>query len=54
MEPLAAKGKPKKLMIEATVIRADGRREDLGRISYWHRNPIKRALWRLWHRSFGR
>jgi hypothetical protein len=33
--------------ISAVIIRADGRREDLGRISYWHRNPLRRWLWRL-------
>lgn len=28
--------------VSAVIIRADGTREDLGVISYWHRNPIKR------------
>jgi hypothetical protein len=32
----------------ATVIRADGRVEELGSIAYWHRNPFKR--W--WVRHF--
>lgn len=31
--------------IQAVVIRADGSREDLGVIAYYHRNPLKRALW---------
>jgi hypothetical protein len=31
--------------IFAVVIRADGRREDLGRISFWHRNPLVRIWW---------
>lgn len=35
--------------ISAVVIRADGRREDLGTISYWNRNPLKRLMWRLKH-----
>lgn len=35
--------------ISAVVIRADGRREDLGVVSYWHRNPLKRLAWRLKH-----
>lgn len=33
--------------IEATIIRADGTREPLGTISYYHRNPIRRWLWRF-------
>ena len=23
--------------------------ENLGRISYWHRNPLRRLWWELWH-----
>ena len=34
--------------VQAVIIRADGSREDLGTISYWHRNPLKR--W--WVRHF--
>lgn len=30
--------------VEATVIRRDGSREELGQVAYWHRNPIKRWL----------
>ncbi len=33
--------------IAAVVIRADGTKEDLGVVSYWHRNPLKRLLWRV-------
>lgn len=33
--------------IEAVVIRADGSKEDLGVVSYWHRNPLRRLVWRL-------
>ena len=33
--------------IHAVVIRADGRREDLGRISFWHRNHFVRFFWWL-------
>lgn len=29
----------------AVVTRADGTVEDLGLIAYWHKNPLKRALW---------
>jgi hypothetical protein len=31
--------------IEVTVIRADGTREEHGVVSYYHRNPLKRAVW---------
>jgi hypothetical protein len=49
---LQAKGEVKEALIEAVVIRADGTREDLGVVSYWHRNPLKRLIWRLgWQRS---
>lgn len=30
--------------VSAVIIRRDGTREDLGVISYWHRNPLKRLL----------
>lgn len=47
--------------IRATVIRADGSREELGVISYWHRNPLirayRRAMLRLaayWRTRYGR
>lgn len=29
------------------VIRADGSVEDLGVVSYWHRNPFRRLLFRV-------
>lgn len=29
--------------ISAVITRANGQVEDLGVISYWHRNPLKRA-----------
>lgn len=31
--------------IDAVVIRADGRRENLGTVSYWHRSFVKRAAY---------
>jgi len=33
--------------ISAVVIRADGTREELGTISYWHINPLKRFWFRF-------
>lgn len=40
--------------IAAVVIRADGTREDLGVISYWHKNPLRRFWWGLTHKGKGR
>ena len=41
----------KESSISAVVIRADGTRENLGTIAYWHRNPLRRLWFRLrgWH-----
>jgi len=47
MSVVDAKGEAKELVIEAIVIRADGTREDLGTVAYWHRNPIKRLIHHL-------
>lgn len=33
--------------ISAVIIRADGSREPLGVVSYWHRNPLRRLAFRL-------
>lgn len=33
--------------LSARIVRADGTIEDLGTIQYWHKNPIKRLLWRI-------
>ncbi len=42
-----AKNKASEIRIEAVVTRADGRREDLGTVAYWHKNPLKRLAWRI-------
>jgi len=42
-----ADSKVKQATIEVVVLRANGTREDLGIVSYWHRNPLKRLAWRL-------
>lgn len=42
---IVSHGSVREASIEAVIIRADGRREDLGVVSYWHRNPLKR--WRF-------
>ena len=33
--------------IEAVITRADGTVERLGQVAYWHKNPLRRALWRF-------
>lgn len=33
--------------ISAVVTRADGRVEELGTLTYWHRNPLRRLAWRI-------
>ena len=47
MSMIVADSKVKEATIEVVVLRADGRREELGVVSYWHRNPLKRLAWRL-------
>ena len=45
--------KPKRAELVAVVVRADGSREELGTISYYHRNPLRRLAWWLLQR-FGK
>lgn len=34
--------------LEMVVLRADGTvKSDLGKVAYWHRNPIRRICWSL-------
>ena len=44
-----AKGEAREVQIEAVVIRADGTRENRGVVSYWHKNPLRRVVWRAKH-----
>jgi hypothetical protein len=37
----------KEIELIATIIRADGTKEELGVIDYWHKNPLKRFVWKL-------
>jgi predicted transcriptional regulator len=37
----------KEIELIATITRADGTVEELGVIEYWHKNPIKRFIWKL-------
>jgi hypothetical protein len=45
MGGMTSKTKAREASIEAVVIRADGSRENLGTIAYWHRNPVRRLWW---------
>lgn len=47
MGDMEARGRPRMIAIEAVVTRADGTVEDLGIVSYWHRNPLFRLAWRI-------
>lgn len=38
------RGNLREVKIEAVVIRADGSREDLGEVGYWHKSPVRRVL----------
>lgn len=42
-----AQSNAKELQLVATIRRADGTVEELGVIDYWHKNPIKRIIWRI-------
>jgi hypothetical protein len=46
---ISAKSHVQEASISAVVIRADGTREDLGVVSYWHKSWWKRLVWRLRH-----
>ena len=37
----------KSAQISAKIIRADGSVEELGVVSYWHKNPVKRLWFRF-------
>lgn len=44
---LITRAKVKEASVSLVVTRADGRVEDLGVVSYYHRNPLKRLAWRV-------
>jgi hypothetical protein len=44
---ITSTAKVKQMEISAIVTRADGTIEDLGTIQYWHKNPLKRIIWRI-------
>ena len=48
---VTARADVRETSISAVIIRADGTREDLGTVAYWHRNPVRRLVWRLTNRN---
>jgi hypothetical protein len=50
-DPMNVEREIKEVTFEAVVTRADGTVENLGPVSYWHKSPLRRLLWRLTHRS---
>lgn len=44
---VVATTKPKMASISAVITRADGTKEDLGVIAYYHRNPLRMAWWNI-------
>lgn len=42
-----AQSNAKEIELIATITRADGTIEHLGVIDYWHKNPLKRIIWKL-------
>ena len=53
MTATLTRGRAREVSISAVITRADGTTENLGAISYWHKNPLRRIAWRLlkWLRS---
>lgn len=47
MPLFAAKGQVEEASIRAVKILKDGTKVDLGVVSYWHANPLKRLWWNL-------
>lgn len=42
-----ANASPKEIQFSAIITRADGSIEDLGVVSYYNSNPIKRLMWKI-------
>jgi uncharacterized membrane protein len=49
-----AKSGPREVSIHAVVTRLDGSKQDLGKISYWHRSFWLRLWWYLFCQLRGR
>jgi hypothetical protein len=44
-QALRAGNTPKEITVSAIITRANGKVENLGTVSYWHRSIFKRALY---------
>ena len=44
---ITSEAKVKQMEISAIITKADGTIINLGTIQYWHKNPLKRLLWRI-------
>ena len=44
---ITSEAQVKQMEISAIITRADGTVENLGTIQYWHKNPLKRIIWRI-------
>lgn len=40
-------GNAKSAEVSLVIIRADGSKQDLGVVSYYHKNPLKRAIFKI-------
>lgn len=47
MSTVIAPAGAREATISIVVTRADGTVENLGVVSYWHKNPFKRLAWRI-------
>lgn len=51
---ISIKQPAKEATLRAVITRADGTVEDLGVITYWHKNPLKRWAWAIRQRLRGK
>lgn len=47
MSEMIVPSNAKEAQISVTIIRANGTVENLGVVSYWHKNPFKRIFWSI-------
>jgi hypothetical protein len=47
MSTISGIGNAKSAEVSMVVVRANGTREDLGVVSYYSKNPIKRAIFKI-------
>jgi hypothetical protein len=44
---LTAAANVRQATLQATIVRADGTRVSLGTIAFYHKNPLRRLMWRV-------